>query len=99
MKGCQLAGLMARTAPTIKRSTTATFTTTIILFIIFIVTTLLVIGIKESANFNNIFVVIKRSTTATFTTTIILLKLADSLIPITSSVVTMKIMMTAGRLK
>src|SRR5207248_2543740 len=60
--------------------------------IIFIVTTLLVIGIKESANFNNIIVVVKVAVVLLFITTKILLKLADSLIPITSSVVTMKIM-------
>src|SRR2546429_4751389 len=39
------------------------------------------------------------STTATFTNTITLLKFADSLIPITSSVVTRAMMITAGRLK
>src|SRR5256885_2514110 len=38
-------------------------------------------------------------TTATFTNTITLLTFADSLMPMTSSVVTMAMMMTAGRLK
>src|SRR6266699_3745134 len=40
-----------------------------------------------------------RRTTATFTNTITLLTLADSLIPMTSSVVMIAMMMTAGRLK
>src|SRR5882672_4282793 len=39
------------------------------------------------------------STTATFTNTMMLLKFADSLIPMTSSVVTRPMMITAGRLK
>src|SRR5438477_10476322 len=41
---------------------------------------------------------INKRTTATFTKTIKLLKLADSLIPTTRSTVTMKTMITAGRL-
>src|SRR6266536_4630738 len=43
--------------------------------------------------------IMKRITTATFTSTITLLKLADSLMPTTSSVVTTAMMSTAGRLK
>src|ERR1035438_8459039 len=39
------------------------------------------------------------STTATFTMTMMLLKLADSLMPTTSSVVTTKMMIIAGKLK
>src|SRR6267378_1568340 len=40
-----------------------------------------------------------RRTTATFTNTMMLLKFADSLMPITSRVVTRPMMITAGRLK
>src|SRR2546422_8531912 len=40
-----------------------------------------------------------RSTTATFTNTMTLLTLADSLMPMTSSVVMIAMMITAGRLR